>query len=58
MTIAQEVKDSSASFGCALNSADEIAVECDNSWDNLQTVFKFKDGSELIAKFPLLIVKD
>ena len=50
MTIADEIKDSYSDFGRILDVADKLAIDADQDWDNSETLFKFKDGSQLKAK--------
>lgn len=56
MTIADEIKDSYSNFSRVLAVADKLAVDADQDWENNETVFKFKDGSQLKAKYPDLTV--
>lgn len=52
MTIAQKIKDSNGSFADKIAEADKVAVDADQEWELQQTIFKFKDGSQLKAKYP------
>jgi hypothetical protein len=55
-TIAQEILDCYSDFGRILDVADRLAIDADQDWENHQTIFKFKDGSQLKAKFPELTI--
>lgn len=55
-TIAEDIKQKYSAFEKAVEFADNIAIDAEQDWENQQTIFKFKDGSQLLAKYPELKV--
>lgn len=58
MTIAKNIKETSASYDDALAQAEYISVKIENYFNNSQTIFTFIDSSSLLFEFPLLLVMD